>query len=470
MGSYQNIVKTEEIRKKAEEGDLLAAQNILDTVDLKKIKNMSDLNLFAEVFMRNEKYEEAAKLYLKIYERYKTRKATAQMVTISMKMGNIQDAEEYLEEYQQIAPEDFENYIFRYKLDKMKGASYEQLIQSLKELKRLDYSEKWAYELAKVYYKADMEKECIRECSDMVLWFGEGTYVEKAKVLRSYFIGDTDKYRIMEALKKKPGGQKEELAARDFGEDAKEEPDEDEDDGNVLPEEATQQFDAAVIKESGELSPFEGFPEEVQDISSEEGLEAEDTTKLEEQYSEEEPQEQPEAVSEPLPALKEEDALKQLEGILQFAPADVFGNFLQNETVKQQLVNCLMPIAQGKIKTVFMLIAGSEESGKAFLAKDVALFLSKAGRLKSTRIAKISADKLNRVDIQAKRDILKGSCLVIDHASSLKKVTINKLLELAKSLEGNIAVILEEEEEKTGQLLEIHPKLKDLLRLQIHLS
>jgi tetratricopeptide (TPR) repeat protein len=203
MGSYENIVKIEEMKKKVDEGDLLSAQKILDTMDIRKIKNTTDLNLIAEVYSQNERYEEAEELYHKIYEKTKSRKSLFQLIDTLIKLNNAEEADLYLDQYNKLAPEDFYNYVFRYKIDKIKGETFEHLIGILEELKKTEYTEKWAYELAKLYYKAGMEDKCIRECSDIVLWFGEGTYVEKAKILRSYYSGETDKDRIMDEIKRR---------------------------------------------------------------------------------------------------------------------------------------------------------------------------------------------------------------------------------------------------------------------------
>lgn len=203
MGSYEKIIKIEQIRKKMEEGDVFAAQKIVNTLDLKKIKKPLDIQLIAEVYAENEYYDEAAQLYIKLYNKSRTRKILYHLVDISIKRSNEEDAEYFLEEYQKIAPNDVDCLVFRYKIDKMKGKPYETLIESLEKLKKIEYTEKWAYELAKLYYKADMEKECINECSDIILWFGEGVYVEKAKMLRSYFSGEAGKEKLIETLKRK---------------------------------------------------------------------------------------------------------------------------------------------------------------------------------------------------------------------------------------------------------------------------
>ncbi|NLK28055.1 MAG: hypothetical protein GX306_06900 [Clostridiales bacterium] len=203
MGFYENIVKIKEMRRRVDEGDYEAAQKILDIIPLKKIKNTSDLNIIAQVYKENGRYEEAMEILLKLYQKRKTRKVIFQLVLLSIKMLHIEDAEKYLAEYKTMAPKDFYNYIFRYKIDKIKGESYEVLIDTLVALKNREYIEKWAYELAKLYYKAGMEEECINECSDIILWFGEGSYVEKAKMLKAYYSGETNKEKMIEELKRR---------------------------------------------------------------------------------------------------------------------------------------------------------------------------------------------------------------------------------------------------------------------------
>lgn len=203
MGAYENIVKIEEMRKRLGEGDYETALKILNTMSLRKIKKTSDLSIMAEVYEKNGRYEEAMELLLRIYQKSKTRKIVFQLTMLSIKLLHIDDAEYYFKEYQLLAPNDFYNEIFRYKIDKLKGEPYEKLIATLEALKNKEYIEKWAYELAKLYYKAGMEKECIEECSNIILWFGEGSYVEKAKMLKAYYSGETNKEKMIEELKRR---------------------------------------------------------------------------------------------------------------------------------------------------------------------------------------------------------------------------------------------------------------------------
>jgi hypothetical protein len=542
MGSYENIVKIEEMRRRMEEGDATAAQRILDTMEIKKIKNMSDLGLIAGVYAENERYEEAIPLYLKIYEKAKTRKSLFQLVNLHIKLGRPEDAEHYLREYEKLASKDFYIYIFRYKIDKLKGEPYETLIETLETLKHRDYMEKWAYELAKTYYKAGMEKECIRECSDIILWFGEGTYVEKAKLLRSYYSGETNKEAIMEELKRRAledtgneseaeanqqqealqesayslTAEEETFAGTDFQvaeETVDYENELKKDIQSILTEETWQKDESNSLEEDWraedtgrseeewlaadaalseqEWQTAENEQEEqvwqtVEDELTEENSQAEADVQADameqtdtgmsllssENAQDAAEQEVEEAIYK---LLEEEDMdeddrkLRQLSEELLINLEEIFLNFLHVKSIKKQLVKGLEGILDVHTKTVQLLITGTTGSGKTALAKDITMFLYKTGKLKSSRIAKIKADKLNSIDVMTKKDTLKDCCLVVENASELRRETIDSLLELCRILQGNIAVIFEEDKKNINKLFRECPKLMDFFKNRIHL-
>lgn len=524
MGSYETIVKLEEMRRRVEEGDLLSALKILETLELKKIKNMSDLNLIAEVYAENQRYEEAQDLYHKIYEKTKSRKSLYQLIEMLVKLNNSEDAEYFMKQYQKLAPKDFYNYVFRYKIDKMKGESYEHLIEILGDLKNSEYTEKWAYELAKLYYKAGMEAECIRECSDIILWFGEGTYVEKAKILRSYYSGETDKDQIMEEIKRRAevvssqaeqniqSEEKEEEQLEDApGADASYEledglynhtdfmlnedtadfenglkkdiqnilTDENEppyqDENTYYEEEETSDSKNNVFypeektyyEEDSEISPdLKAFSNNTEEADAAAVYDA-DINQEEEQSKKDEDQ-TASNLHEEVYYDEDDKRLIQMAGELMINPDEVFGNFLHVLSVKKQLVKSLEIITNERSKNVMMIITGAKGSGKTALAKDMALLLFKAGILKSSKVAKIKAEKLNTVDIMAKKDTLKDCCMVVEEASELKRQTIDGLLELSRYLQGNIAYIFEEDKKNMNKLFRECPKLMDI-KNRIHL-
>lgn len=546
MGSYDNIVKIEEMRKKAEEGDLLSAQKILDTMDIEKVKNISDLNLMAEVFKENERYDEAAELYYKIYEKYQTRRTICNLVDISIKLGNLEDAEEFLVQYRNNSQDDFDGYVFRYRIDKMKGVSYDRLIQTLEALNKLEYTEKWEYELAKLYYKAGMEEQCIRKCSDIILWFGEGAYVEKAKMLRSYYSGEEGKEQILEELKRRAelaaagsDNQDEGLEASDSqnADDSKNESDsQNEADGQDVADSQEELYQDAVMDQDADDSQNasdemeeqicagsdfmaenetqdleDGLKHEIRNILTGEGnADNEEAVSVQKENNEVNSGEEPDridkdkdnynvqtdasaedetvqddepadfmnseeqtsaAISMPVEAAMDEDdsALNHIVMEQQIDVDEIFGNFLHVSSIRNQLVQCLDKILQEGTSPVFMIITGSEGTGKTALAKAMAIFLNQTGRIKSSKVAKITAGKLNRVDLTLKKDLLRSCCIVIDHAGELKHETISSLQKLTEYLDGDMAVVFEDDQENMNKMLDEFSEFTDIIKNQIHL-
>lgn len=188
MDKYKVILKIEETKRLASEKKYKEAYEEMKYLNLAKMKNYEDLIIFADIFVRNKKYVEAKELLERLHMKTVTRRLLTQLIFVSAKTKNFVDAEKYYEEYVRIAPKDINKYILRYRIDKEKGLSKDVLIKTLEELKEYDYVEEWAYELAKLYHKAGRSKECIRECSNIELWFGDGITVEKAKLLREHHI------------------------------------------------------------------------------------------------------------------------------------------------------------------------------------------------------------------------------------------------------------------------------------------
>ncbi len=188
MDKYKVILKIEETKRLASVKKYKEAYEEMKYLNLAKMKNYEDLIIFADIYVRNKKYVEAKELLERLHTKTVTRRLLTQLIFVSAKTKNFVDAEKYYEEYVKIAPKDINKYVLRYRIDKEKGLSKEILIKTLEELKEYDYVEEWAYELAKLYHKAGKSKECIRECSNIELWFGDGIIVEKAKLLREHHI------------------------------------------------------------------------------------------------------------------------------------------------------------------------------------------------------------------------------------------------------------------------------------------
>ena len=190
MRRYETIVKIETIRALLQEGEYAQAQRLADEIDPEKLKKRGDVHVLAEAYKLNEQYETAQELLLRLYEEHASRRLIEELLELSLLQKDVEMAETYFRKYQKVSGGDPANYIYEYRIGRLKGREYEELLPVLQTLKEEQYMEKYAYELAKVYHKLGRGDECMAECSDLILWFGEGRYVEKAKALQAYYTGE----------------------------------------------------------------------------------------------------------------------------------------------------------------------------------------------------------------------------------------------------------------------------------------
>lgn len=188
MGRYDNNLKCAELRKLLGERKYKQAFQVLQEIDVDKVRLVTDLNAFAEIYRKAGKYEKAREMLLRVYEKSPSKRVIYKLACIAILEKNFEDAEGYYEDYMREDPESEERYIIRYRIDKARQLGYDVRIKDLESLKEYEYIEEWGFELAKLYHKAGMAEKCVEECNDIILWFGEGVIVEKARMLRSYYL------------------------------------------------------------------------------------------------------------------------------------------------------------------------------------------------------------------------------------------------------------------------------------------
>lgn len=206
MDRYESKLKFDQIRSLLAENNISEAEKIVDSINWAKIKQVSALCLAGEVYEKAQRYQEARNCLLDAYERSPIGRTIIYRLTIvAIKSGDIESAEEYYNEFVDIAPTDSMRYILRYQIQRAKGVSVSELISILEEFKEQESSERWTYELAVLYHKAGMGAKCVDICDELILWFGEGKYVEKAlelKLLYQPLNKDQEvKYRRMKTKK-----------------------------------------------------------------------------------------------------------------------------------------------------------------------------------------------------------------------------------------------------------------------------
>ncbi len=188
MDKYEYKLKLEQLKNLVEEKDYKTAAEIADTINWRKVKSSSTLCMVGEIYDRNKQYENSRDILLMAYDRATVgRNIIYRLALVSLKMGRLEEAKEYYDEFLEIAPYDNLKYVLRYQIAKIEGASLEEQIAILEEFKSREYMEEWAFELAYLYHRSGNGGKCVEVCDELVLWFGDGKYVEKALELKMLY-------------------------------------------------------------------------------------------------------------------------------------------------------------------------------------------------------------------------------------------------------------------------------------------
>jgi tetratricopeptide (TPR) repeat protein len=222
VDKYEYNLKLDQIKALSAEEGYMSAAEIADSINWNKIKNVNTLVKIGEIYEKAERYQDARDILLMAYDRSPIgRMIIYRLAEVAIKMGDYDAATEYYDEFVEIAPHDDMKYVLRYAIKKGQGASFDELITILEEYKDEEYTEEWAYELAYLYRKAGKADKCIDACDELILWFGDGPYVERALELKMLYQPLTkaqeEKYRRFKAEKEKPAKIKDEAEVTEIG-------------------------------------------------------------------------------------------------------------------------------------------------------------------------------------------------------------------------------------------------------------
>ncbi len=480
MEKYDYIVKSSEIRKLVEKRMYQNALQIMETMDINKIKVLPDLSIFAEVYMQTEHYDEAERILLRLRDKSGSRRIIYQLIKLAIKRKNSEDAEYYYNEFVEAAPRDADQYILRYRIDKMEKKDYPVLIASLKELKKYDYNEKWAYELAKVYHKAGMVEQCIAECSDLILWFGEGVVVEKAKMLKEHYLGSESD--ISENVVFIDSESKFDFLEQEDVEPLKEQIKEEETvqmeeviEEAIATEETVEADEIAAIDETATIEevtetvePTQMLEEPVQDNVQEHQFHTKDISDISqmlENYFEEEKQAMEQEVSSSNETKK--DTVEEQISLDSYN--ELFGRFYSIASIRLQVVNLVNDMLKQQNPYSFA-IAGTAKCGKTTLAKCLIKLLVELQVFPYKKVAKISSERLNEINLEEHYERLQKGYLIVEEAGGLQPENQLQLIKMLRDLRGNIVVVLEDTEGNLQTLFRTYPMLssyiKDIITIQ----
>ena len=180
--------KIEEMRVAVRNKDYERAVQIADSLDYRREKANDILSLIADAYEMAKQYDKAKQALIIAYENTNTGRHLAyRLCLLSAKLQQFDEAEEFYQDFVELAPRDNDKYILQYEMQKAKKAPIGKLIEILEKYIQEDMEEKWAYELAKLYHEAGDEESCVDMCDEISLWFAEGKYVNKAMELKKLY-------------------------------------------------------------------------------------------------------------------------------------------------------------------------------------------------------------------------------------------------------------------------------------------
>lgn len=185
MDKAEYQVKLDQLKVLVADQDYDGALDVVKGIDWRRVKNIRTLCMVADVYEANDMLEDSRRILLLALKRASIGKSIlSRLVELSLMMNDTAGASEYYQEFIKAAPRDAARYLLQYKILKANQSSLDEQIEALHDYKESEYTERWAYELARLYDKAGREEECIEECDDIILWFSEGVYVVKAMELK----------------------------------------------------------------------------------------------------------------------------------------------------------------------------------------------------------------------------------------------------------------------------------------------
>ncbi|MBP3609151.1 MAG: hypothetical protein J6J42_02310 [Lachnospiraceae bacterium] len=499
--------KLEEIKQLMEEEDYVAAALAADDIPLQKVKSAHELNILGKAYKKNGEFAQARDIFQRSYELRCSRTTLLDIMDCCLEVRDFEGVEIYFDEYHKVSPEDkVTQYIYRYRIEKKKERDSRLLIPILEELKALQYIEKYAYELAKQYHKAGMAQKCMEECNDIILWFGFGPTVERAKALLAYYKGEISldeirqvgaKYQaelerqiaeereraIQEAFRQTETEipQEQEVQKETSPSAGVEEEQEEEEDG--LSESFFMRMAEQMEEEDREAEQEEEFQEtmeQMQEVPEETeqepdefelpeidlsclGPELEEMSSVEEtenEMPEEETYEPKQQAAEPV---SETEADRETEAVDR-----QLKNFGRIERIRRQVVECLKKTEENQ-DALYYIVAGDAKTGRTTLALSMIRLFYEFGLIKYDRTAAIDAVQLNQVSIEDYAEELQDCNLIIENAGGMTRESADGLLHFFKNSQGSTCLFFEDNVRDINKLLRAREDLDRLFdkRVQI---
>lgn len=443
-----------QIRKLVEENKYTKALEQMDEIPLEEVDSIEDLYLFAEMYEKAERMNMTEKIFYEIYKRTHSRHALYRLLRLVIRLGDLEQAKELFLAYEVNFGINLDTFELRYRLAKALGEPRSALISILEDLKQEEYTEEWGYQLALLYEREGKREECIRECNDLKLWFGSGSLVDKAMALKERCEAPDWEPPQEESIPEPVEPDLEEEVVYAAAPVAIAEVEED-----ILPEQPIEK-EVLEIPEEEPVSPLEmATPEQPEVLLQEEEMPSEIPAYV------------PEGISEPVvvkknpvpqrPKLKTKEEIQEL---LEEEAEDVSERGIRYLTLKSAINH--VKYSEGPANFVF---AGGEERITLAVAKRVTKELNNVGHLSAKSIVKITAEKLNQLDLSAQIEKLLGGCLLIVDAPELTKSAVEELQEIMAVQGDKIVMMMSGPFDEMDCFLSMYPKLEKTMNYKIRM-
>lgn len=466
MDKYEFNVKVEQIRKLVNKEDYETAMKIADSIDWKKVRNANLLSMVAQVYEKNEEYQDAKDILLLAFERAPIGKRLLYKLTeLALKEGNMEEAEAYYREFCDLSADDPRQYLLRYMILKAKDAPVEQLIHSLESYTAEELDEKWLYELAELYHEAGNETLCVSTCDKIMLMFGLGKYVDKAMELKIEYAPLT-KYQMDLVENREKYEEKLRAVEQSFGMDgdtAGKEADYSVPAAGEAGEECEEPRPVLEITEDDTAHPFERevLVAAVKQAEVEEHLAQEMSRLSTEEYQEEDDSGKTRVLEDIRRAqiLNQETTVlpKLLRAEKEKMPVEAAKKPAETEEPETAVPESLWESELSKPVNHVMIEAKNPRRGFEKALATLKQIGIETG-IKNP-VAKISGEKLNNRGILASRGKLSGKDLVIEEAGDLNHIQLAELETLMKEDTSGMRIILIDNPKQLELLHEQNPTL-----------
>ena len=495
MDKYEFNIKVEQIKKMVSRGDYGTAMKIADTIDWRRVRNASLLSMIAQIYEKNEEYQEAKDILLLAFERAPVGKRLLyKLADLALKDGSTAEAEAYYREFCDLAQDDPRQYLLRYKILKAKNAPVDQLIRVLEVYTSSEVDEKWLYELADLYHKAGIEDKCVATCDRIMLLFGLGKYVDKAMDLKLQY-APLNKYQMDLVENREKYEAKLRAVEEEYGGNAAEQ--DDYDDGTLDPEVSKQvamqihedaqtkklademsrlseeEGRTAVVEEDNEMDATRTIadlgqvrrntriaaPEVQEEAEPQHVLPAEEEREIERQKQairaakerEEMEEETLRRAEEERETARREEEERRAKKQAEIDRERARRNQVRNIPLPEEDDNLELESLDDMLDTNNLMIEAETDEEGLSMAVSALKKLHRELGLKNP-VAKISSEKLNRRGISAAAEMLAGKDLIIQHAAGLTDAVQNELDELMERDRSGMIVVLIDTPEKLEAL------------------